>query len=546
MRHCRPPIVPILLASAFLLGACGTGPAPDNTTYGKGSVGKADSSIEAVFVDFDFDGELTMESCFGERRRIEDQLLYTIGQLNGVDGVGRLDTLDVTRIETRADGDACHVTYHARMLVAWAKRHELRRDYELILPRDMSHAGIAALVEAYDHSCVDSGAHDVDAGSMWYYWRPERSGCDPRDGDVVRVPVTVSESPVHTSGKYPEYHKVWEDDALNVVAIFGKVKDGGGASDQGVIGYNTFVKKAHALIEDWDPVTVPEDIPSNPGVDLPAVTLEGSLFDGKTIRIDVMLVDDVKTAGAEFYATYESLTPDADLIIYNGHAGLGSNIRTLARKGSWKTGQYCVVFMNGCDTYAYVDSALADAHSDVNDDDPEGTKYLDIMMNALPSYFLKMPQGTLAILEGLLSYDEPRTYEQIFKHIDRHEMVIVSGEHDNVYVPGYTGDDGMGDWSWDGLDESGSVGRHEERRFETPELEAGRYLFSMEGTGDADLYVRVGEGPTLELYDCRPFAVGSTERCEVDLNTVTSVHLMVNGWADNSDFTLVGERVADE
>jgi NAD(P)-dependent dehydrogenase (short-subunit alcohol dehydrogenase family) len=30
------------------------------------------------------------------------------------------------------------------------------------------------------------------------------------------------------------------------------------------------------------------------------------------------------------------------------------------------------------------------------------TKYLDIMMNAMPSYFVYMPQGTMAIVEGLL------------------------------------------------------------------------------------------------------------------------------------------------
>ncbi|MDP6943760.1 MAG: PPC domain-containing protein, partial [Myxococcota bacterium] len=428
----------------------------------------------------------------------------------------------------------------------WAKRHELRQDYVLVLPRDMSHAGIEAFVDSYDHSCVDWGAHDVDAGSMWYYWRPERTGCNVRDEDVVRMPVTVSESPVHTSGKYPEYHKVWEDDALNVVAIFGKVKEGGGAGDQGVNGYNTFIDRVEDMMRNWDLVTMPEDLPSNPGVDVPRVTLSGTMFDGKTVRVDVMLVDSVKTAPPEFYETYESLTPDADVIIYNGHAGLGSNIRTLARKGSWKTGQYCIVFMNGCDTYAYADSALADAHSDVNDDDPQGTKYLDIMMNAMPSYFVKMPQATIAVIEGLLSFDEPRTYEQIFKHIDRSEMVIVSGEHDNVYVPGYTGDDGMGDWSWDGLAESGTVGRYEEARFETPDLEPGRYQFSITGNGDADLYVRVGEGPTLELYDCRPYAVGSKENCEVRLNSVAPIHVMVNGWADSSDFTLKGQVVVDD
>ena len=549
MRTSHLIVIPALIATTALSVGCENAEGTPEQTQGsavKGSVGKADASIEAIFVDFDFDGELVMESCFSARRRIEDQMLYTIGQLNGIDGVGRIDTLDLTNIETRDEGESCSVTYHARMLVAWAKRHELRQDYTLILPRDMSHAGIDAFVEKYDHSCVSWGAHDVDAGSLWYYWRPENSRCNLDETDVVKLPVTVAESPVHTSGKYPEYHKVWEDDALNVVAIFGKVKDGGGAGDQGVEGYNTYIKRMVSTMSNWDLVTEPAELPSSPGVDVPYVTLQGTLHDGKTLRLDIMLVDGVKSAGDEFFERYESLTPDADVIIYNGHAGLGSNIRTLARKGSWKTGQYCIVFMNGCDTYAYADSALADAHADVNPDDPHGTKYVDMMMNAMPSYFVKMPQATFSLVDGLLNYDEPRTYEQIFRGIDPKEMVIVSGEHDNVYVPGYDGSEEIADWSWDGLNEAGSVGRQEEARFETPTLEPGRYRISMTGSGDADLYVRVGEGPTLDLYDCRPYATTTQENCEVDLNTSTSIHIMVNGWSERSDFTLVGERVADE
>jgi hypothetical protein len=117
---------------------------------------------------------------------------------------------------------------------------------------------------------------------------------------------------------------------------------------------------------------------------------------------------------------------------------LGANIQKLAGKGVWATGQYSVVFMNGCDTYAYVDSALADAHAAVNDDDPDGTKYLDIVANAMPSFFRSMPLATMALVEALLKRDEPKTYEEIFKDIDKSEVVLVTGEHDNVYTPGYS------------------------------------------------------------------------------------------------------------
>ena len=98
-------------------------------------------------------------------------------------------------------------------------------------------------------------------------------------------------------------------------------------------------------------------------------------------------------------------------------------------------GQYAIVFMNGCDTYAYVDSELADAHTAVNPDDPNGTKYLDIVTNAMPSPADKSPQNTMALTQGLLSYDNPMTYEEIFANFNRSQVVLVSGEQDNTFTP---------------------------------------------------------------------------------------------------------------
>src|SRR5262245_40622322 len=54
-------------------------------------LGKDDSSVEAIFVDMEFDGEMVTDSTFNLSSQIEDQLLYTIGHLNGDNSVGRLD-----------------------------------------------------------------------------------------------------------------------------------------------------------------------------------------------------------------------------------------------------------------------------------------------------------------------------------------------------------------------------------------------------------------------------------------------------------------------
>ena len=273
----------ILCASLFGCdGQSGESDAQVEPLPSKMSMGKSDASIEAIFVDFEFDGQVTVGSCFTPEKRVEEQLLYTIGQLNGDRGVGRIDTLDISDLNTEITDAGCLISYHARMLVAWGTENANKTEYELILPRDVRHAAIASLFETHGISCVKPGAQ-ATSGSFWYYWRPERSVCNLDENLAIRIPVEVSPSPVYTTGKYPEYHKVWEDGALNVVTIFGKVKKGGDNSDTGVKGFKSYVKAVQSLTADWDQTTEPEVFPTEPGVDLPDVTIRGTcLTDGKS------------------------------------------------------------------------------------------------------------------------------------------------------------------------------------------------------------------------------------------------------------------------
>ena len=90
------------------------------------------------------------------------------------------------------------------------------------------------------------------------------------------------------------------------------------------------------------------------------------------------------------------------------------------------------------------------------------------------------------------------------------------------------------------LDATGTVLVGEEARFATAVLPAGAYTFAMTGTGDADLYVRIGSPPTTHIYDCRPFLLGSNESCVVTLAVADVVDVMVYGAAPSSTFTLTG------
>ena len=395
------------------------------------------SSAIASFVNFEWSGELYTNSCTRPEAAIDKQILYTVGQLNGFNSVGRLDQVKIGDVTFEPVESGCFITYTAVMPVAWGYRSDAPKTFELILPRDVSYAG-------QEKSCQNT-QRTVWTGALMTWMLaysgtttgPTKADAEMAEEDIVRLEATVSPSAEETEGKYPEYHKVWEDDALNVIAIFGMAKEGGNAEDVGARGYTRFVDLVKKELGDSvESVDVLGDAIGESGYDAetPQTIISAILADGRTVSVHAFMIQSVTRAPSSFWSVYETLAEG--YIVYNGHSGLGQNVKRLARRGEWATGQYSIVFMNGCDTYAYIDSALADAHAAVNSDDPEGTKYLDIVANAMPSYFRSMPEATMAIFSGLLGYDAPMTYEEILAGIDDYEVALVTGEHDNEYTPG--------------------------------------------------------------------------------------------------------------
>ncbi|MBA3462239.1 MAG: PPC domain-containing protein [Deltaproteobacteria bacterium] len=509
----------------------------------KSEDGKTDASALAVFLDMEFQGTLLTDSSWNDKATIEDQLLYTVGHLNGTDAVGRIDRAVLSGITKTTVGGKTQIKYTVKLPVAWRKSIPVPATYEFKLPKDISSAGQTAFATKYSHDCVDFGAHDVDAGSMFYYYRPDASRCNVAAADVTTVSATVRPSPIQTTGKFPEYNKIWEDNVLNVVAIFGKYEDGATtSSDAGIAAYNTFIGSMKSELSARSLVTVPATVPSNPGVGTPDIEFKATLPDGKKINVVAMLTDNVRTGLSQsaFRARYEALSTRADYIVYNGHAGLGVNVRALAQAGKWVAGQYVVVYMNGCDTFAYIDDALNTAHKAVNPDDTTGYKYVDIVNNALPAFFASMSGATMSLFRGFLSYEDPKTYEQMFSRIDSSQLVLVVGEQDNTFTPGGGGTA----QPWSGLNETGSVKKGDVKKYSTPTLAAGTYTFTMTGTGgDADLYVKIGREPTATSYDCRPYKTGSNETCQVTLAQSASVFVQVRGYATAaSSFKLVGKK----
>lgn len=493
------------------------------------------TSAQATLLEFEFDGKLVTTDTFDLNQTIQDQLLYTIGHLNGDRSVGRLDTVKITNVTPkRLDDGTTEVSYHAVLPVAWGSKTNLPKSYTLRLPKVIDFSGLEAFSTKYQHDCVDFGAHEVSSGNLWYYYRPNRSGCKLAAEDVVELKASVVKSLENTEGKYPEYHKVWEDKELRVVAIFGKYEEGATtSSDAGIAAYNEFVSTIKST---WTDATItPDGATSSPGVKNPDVALTATLPGGKKLVINVLLTDKVSSAPKSFYDRYESLSTEADLIFYNGHAGLGQNVRALAKKGKFRTGKYQLFFMNGCDTFAYVDGSLAKTRSTINPDDPTGTKYMDMVTNGMPAFFSSMPDASMALIRGLADQDHPKTYQDIFKDVDSSQVVVVTGEEDNVFTPQGV----VSKWE---MNDDGVVARGESQEYTLGTLQPGKYVVAIHEDqaspgGDADLYLRFGSAPTLSAYDFRPWLDGSNEEVHFTLTAPTKVFAMVHGYDDAAQET---------
>jgi serine protease len=78
-------------------------------------------------------------------------------------------------------------------------------------------------------------------------------------------------------------------------------------------------------------------------------------------------------------------------------------------------------------------------------------------------------------------------------------------------------------------------------KYYTVTVPAGRTNLTINtsgGTGDADLYVRVGAQPTLSTYTCRPYKTGNAESCSITSPTAGTYHIGIYGYAAVTGLTM--------
>ncbi|CCQ11895.1 Bacterial leucyl aminopeptidase [Pseudoalteromonas luteoviolacea B = ATCC 29581] len=95
-----------------------------------------------------------------------------------------------------------------------------------------------------------------------------------------------------------------------------------------------------------------------------------------------------------------------------------------------------------------------------------------------------------------------------------------------------------------GVTKTGLAGNAKAQLFfslEVPSNASNLRFSTSGGTGDADLYVRYGQKPTLQTFDCKSTTSSSNETCEIINLQAGTYHIMVEAWNAISGVNLLGQ-----
>jgi hypothetical protein len=408
------------LVALFLLAGCSGEAAPSS---------EADlTSNDGTVLDFAFEGEVLAPASTPARDAVVTQLQYVQGALTtDVQGNAQVGFVRLRDVKETVESGNRRIRYSALLPVVWPKAVKTPTSYTLALPRDIRALG--AFNATYDGKC---GKNEYGQATFWHDFNPKAADC-VLGADASKSAVTVRPAAQATKGKYPEYAEMLKDDSVDVVAVFGIIKsntnDDPGAQELDNVGFETARELTDVVRTEKNPG----------GSVLRVATVRGKFeVQGRKVSVNLtsLLVNDVSGAGADFDALYGPASANADLIIYSGHSGLGKNINALAEKTQVRKSKYQMLYLNGCQSFAYLGRTLHEKKIAVNGaaQDPFGTKYLDVVANALPAYGDYGLTG-LRLYRAILKQATPQSYNDILKTFSRAHLVAAFGEEDNTFEP---------------------------------------------------------------------------------------------------------------
>lgn len=423
-----------LLLTASLCATLGVACAADDTASEIDDL----TSKDAKFLEMSFEGEVIAEKAESDaerRKAIITQLFYMSGELDKTHrGHGQFGFVELENMNAEDLGDGFErVTYSAKVPVAWPKYKASPETYRVVVPLHTDRARLDEFNRSYKGSC---GEAHYGTDTLWYDFVPvSSSACEIAEGDALDVVATVKEHPRTTTDKRPENERFWDDGVFHMVLVHGTdAASSYDANDTGVRQYDGFKRKLREAYPDGVETTGDNNYEIYDDWQFETTIPKPGGGEGKLV-VNALLASSLKYIGSQFDDRFGPLSSGADFISYGGHSGLSKNIKALAAKERVEREHYQVWFIDGCSTFAYLDRTLVDARIAVNGEeiDPNGTKFLDVIVNAQPAPWYTGAASQWTVLSALAD-TEPHSYMSIVDDLGSSATPVVSGEEDNPSI----------------------------------------------------------------------------------------------------------------
>jgi hypothetical protein len=385
------------------------------------------------------------------KQTIEPTLKYLYGPLTrrgwgGIKKTLRIELLWESATETAA-GVLLPYEYSGRWLIATP----FLVDSKKILPVPYN---LSVLMSKDWKQCTDS--HHSEVGFYWYYWDPDRPGCDHQvDREFQNTSVTLTEATEETRLTFPEYQRMIRTQegkrTFPITIGFGYYEEPEKPhpdtdKDSGIREYQQFLRLLKPLLPSH---TVESKIrrseyPPFYGDDFTI----GRRFQFKknALWYDLRVVTNAGVDQMVLFA--KSFARDHEAYFgWLGHSRVGSGFDAIRFSQMLKdfptlyslTADYQLIYWGGCNSYSYYTEPFFKLKSGLSPDDPNGTRSLDIIANGLPSFFSLNAANAMLHVRALLSWQEtPKSYQDLLAETENlaqsfgtSVLSVVLGDEDN-------------------------------------------------------------------------------------------------------------------
>jgi len=390
--------------------------------------------------------------------KIEDQVSHLFGPM----GVARYYAVPKGDHEIELVGEPekleegvwqARYKYSGTVVLKVPSQNELPPTYNIILPVNpdtIYEAGTVTTKSGKEKfPCTDE--HYDGEGDFWYFWNPKQEGCPLVEGeDYVKLAAKVKPYK-NTRITYPEYARLVNDKGEITVTIFVGMdnpetsdKNPYQSKDENAPNYISLVEylnKKEYVGHRWTRKEIDAVAPKvGP---YPFVEEFVKSYENATLRIRLFFGESgVEERSSAFHHFFKDSLENDSIMIYDGHSGLGGHLDILAIEAQETIAlklpkeKYQMYFFNSCSSYSYYNRSYFARKA--TDEDPRGTKNLDILTNGLATYFAVMHDTDLELIRAVESWAGGKasvSYQALAKKIDSGNLFGVNGDEDNPKKP---------------------------------------------------------------------------------------------------------------